>query len=827
MPDESCPQVEALRDSLMGKLPAEEAEALLDHLDRCRDCQAKLQTVSDADETLIDCLRQPQVRDELWDEPHCQEAVARAKEVGEGPPTRDLGARKGQPEPEIIGELGEYQVLEKLAEGGMGTVYKALHTKLGREVALKVLPTAGSGSEQAIARFEREMKAVAGLDHPHIVRALDAREVEGTRFLVLEYIDGADLSRLVRSRGPLPVVEACRLVLQAAVGLQYAHEHELIHRDVKPSNLIVDQQGRLKILDLGLARFRPAEPTDDEMTRSGQTMGTAEYMAPEQASDTHAVDARADVYGLGCALYYLLVGHAPYPGETAYQIIKAHHESPIPSLRAERPDVPERLDRVFQRMVAKTPAERHASMSEVVADLEECLAEAEALEGSTDPTKAAAAGPEPKWRKPRVVALLAVGALAVLVLLAGLVFRIRTPQGMLVLRVDQYEADVVIDDGKITITTPGDEQPTEIWLKEGDHKLTVSKGGFETRVETFTIRSGQREAVDVKLEPLPTGADTAQAEPPQPSDAVPWTQILPPDAPPPAVAPFDAATAKRHQQAWADYLGVPIEQEIDLSGGEKLTLVLVPPGEFLMGSPAAEQAQFLEEAGAISDQSGIDRIPSEGPQHWVRITKPFAISRHEVTRGQFRRFVEQTGYETQAERDGEGGAGVARTDDYPVAYTTWDDAKAFCQWLSKKQGAAYHLPTEAQWEYACRAGTTTFFHCGDSYTALGECAWFHATAASNVHPVGQLRPNGFGLHDMHGNVWEWCEDWWAKDYYGQSPPDDPGGPATGSHRVARGGARDSPAWGCRSAHRANILPNERYYALGFRLVMVLTEESGK
>jgi len=356
MPDEDCPQDEGFREWLAGRLPVEAAETLFAHMDSCPRCQAKLQTVSDVEDTLINCLRQPWVRDELQYEPQFREAVARARAVGDTFSTCDQEGGKEGPKPDVLGQLGEYEILEKLAEGGMGTVYKALHTKLGREVALKVLPAGGLGSEGAIARFEREMKAVGRLDHPHIVRALDAREVEGTRFLVLEYIEGEDLSRLVRRQGPLPVVEACQLVHQAAVGLQYAHEHELIHRDVKPSNLIVDEQGQLKILDLGLARFRPAEPTGEEMTRSGQTMGTVEYMAPEQASDTHSVDARADVYGLGCTLYYLLAGRAPYAGESAYQIIKAHHESPIPSLRAERSDVPEKLDRLFQKMVAKTPA---------------------------------------------------------------------------------------------------------------------------------------------------------------------------------------------------------------------------------------------------------------------------------------------------------------------------------------------------------------------------------------------------------------------------------------------------------------------------------------
>lgn len=810
MPDQDCPKEEEFRDWLAGRMPVEAAERLFAHLDSCPRCQAKLQTVRDVGDTLIDCLRQPWVRDELQDEPQFREAVARTKLIGDAPPTCDLAGRKGEPKPEILGELGEYQILEKLARGGMGTVYKALHTKLGREVALKVLPVGGLGSEEAIARFEREMKAVGQLDHPHIVRALDAREVGGTRFLVLEYIDGEDLSRLVRRRGPLTVAEACRLVRQAAVGLQYAHEHKLIHRDVKPSNLMIDRQGQLKILDLGLARFRPAEPAGEEMTRSGETMGTIEYMAPEQASDTHSVDVRADIYGLGCTLHYLLIGRAPYAGETAYQTLKAHHESPIPSLRAERSDVPEKLDRVFQKMVAKTPAERQASMSEVIADLDACLAQAEESEGAAKSSEPPSLSSRPRWRMRRVVLIAA--ALALPLLLAGLVLRLMTPQGMLVLRVDQQEADVVIDDGKITITTRDDEQPTEIRLEAGDHKLAVSKGGFEARVETVTIKSGAREAVHVTLEPLPAGARIAAAKPPHESHVAAWTEILPRDAPPPAVAPFDADKAKQHQQAWAKYLGLPVEREIELAGGEKLTLVLIPPGEFLMGSPEEERTRFLKEALAAGDGWAATWIPSEGPQHRVKITQPFYLGRYEVTQAQWEAVMETNPSHTKDPAS-------------PVEQVTWEDTQPLLEKLSAqhaKEAIKFVLPTEAQWEYACRAGTTTAWHFGDSAEALSE----FANSTGTPSRVGELKPNPWGLHDMHGSAWEWCADWHGQAYYAESPSNDPQGPVA-TRRVNRGGSFVGRPMTCRSAFRNHGRPYAHDPNLGLRLAVVLVDKSSR
>ena len=370
MTNDDCSRNKDLQNWLEGTIPLAAAEHLFTHLDRCPHCQAKLQTLSEASKTLVDGLCRPWAGDTLLTEPQFQEAVARAKAIGSS--TFHPDSAVTELAPVISGELGEYRILEKLAEGGMGTVYKAVHTRLDRTVALKVLPSDGRANERTYARFEREIKAVASLDHFHIVRALDAREIDGTFCLVLEYIDGIDLAKLVRQRGPLPVGEACQLICQAATGLQHAHEHDLIHRDVKPSNLMVDSQGQLKILDLGLARWRLDETGCGDVTRIGQTMGTAEYMAPEQASDSHSVDQCADIYGLGCTLHYLLTGRPPYPGNSEFRILTSHHQSPIPSLRATRQDVPKPLDQVFRRMLAKTPAGRQASMREVIEELQRC-----------------------------------------------------------------------------------------------------------------------------------------------------------------------------------------------------------------------------------------------------------------------------------------------------------------------------------------------------------------------------------------------------------------------------------------------------------------------
>jgi hypothetical protein len=303
-------------------------------------------------------------------------------------PAAPPGAALGQ-------RLGQYLLLEKLGQGGMGAVYKALHTRLKRPVALKVLPDDRPHDAQALSRFLREMEAVGKLDHPHIIRATDAGDVDGRHFLVMEFAEGADLGRVVRRCGPLAVADACELARQASLGLQCAHAHGLVHRDVKPSNLLLTAAGQVKVLDLGLARLYEEPPPADRITDSGQIMGTADYMAPEQAFDSHRVDGRADTYSLGCTLYKLLSGQAPFAGpeyDSRMKKLLAHAQAPVPDIRAARPDLPEGVAAVLDRMLAKAPADRFATPAEV----------AEALrpfaEGSRLPelaARAAAAGEGP------------------------------------------------------------------------------------------------------------------------------------------------------------------------------------------------------------------------------------------------------------------------------------------------------------------------------------------------------------------------------------------------------------------------------------------------
>jgi serine/threonine protein kinase/WD40 repeat protein len=270
--------------------------------------------------------------------------------------------------------IGPYVVLDKLGAGGMGQVFKARHEHMGRVVALKVIRKEKLAKAESVTRFYQEVKAAAALIHPNIVLAYDAGPAGATHFYSMEYVEGTDLARLIDREGPLPVAQACEYIRQAALGLHHAHEKGLVHRDVKPSNVLVSQaDGQppvVKVLDLGLARLGDTFAEERHLTRAGQVLGTPDYLAPEQAMDARSVDARADLYSLGCTLFFLLVGRPPFQSESLTQLLLKHQAESVPSVRGLRPDVPEALDALLQSMLAKKPEQRPSTAAEVAAELE-------------------------------------------------------------------------------------------------------------------------------------------------------------------------------------------------------------------------------------------------------------------------------------------------------------------------------------------------------------------------------------------------------------------------------------------------------------------------
>ena len=294
----------------------------------------------------------------------------------------------------MVGELiaGRYELEELVGSGGMSSVYRAHDRLLERSVALKILHEQYTRDDDYVERFRREARSVAQLTHPNIVTVIDRGEQDGRQFIVFEYVDGENLKQLVDREGPLSPHEAIELGLQVARGLAFAHDQGLVHRDVKPQNVLLDADGRAKVTDFGIARSLDV----DGMTITGTIMGTSNYIAPEQARG-QPVDEQTDVYSLGCVLFELLTGEVPFEGENFVTVAMRHVHDPVPSVRESRPDIPERLDWAIQRAMAKDHEERYGSMAEFAAELEACHAELDGREGAT----MIAAPAPPRARPPR------------------------------------------------------------------------------------------------------------------------------------------------------------------------------------------------------------------------------------------------------------------------------------------------------------------------------------------------------------------------------------------------------------------------------------------
>jgi serine/threonine protein kinase len=684
-----CPNRDRLTDYVSGRLDLGAHSAVEAHLDSCPDCQATADALDGVTAAAFPRLREVPPPDPTLEDPAFRRLVAEVKAFASDASTLPEGA-----------VLGNYELLAPLGAGGMGRVYKARHRRMNRVVALKVLAPELLRAPGARERFRREAEAAARLHHPNVVAAFDAGEADGRDFLVLEYAEGRTLADLVRAEGPLPMRRALDYVAQAARGLAYAHAAGVVHRDVKPANLLVDAVGVVKVLDLGLARLRlpDADAADNGLTADGAVMGTAAYMAPEQAADTSQADARSDVYGLGCCLFFLLTGRPPFEGKTALQTLFAHREAPIPSLRAARPDCPPAVDALFHRMVAKRPEERRPSMAAALAELERLTP---------------AAVPRPVRRRKAWWA-----AAAAAVLLAG------------------------------ALTAWALSRPSPV-------------------VSPRPSDDGQGEPVVVR--------------PPVPPDPEP--RITPPVADKsPTPPPADVARSKTPDVA----------------------MVQVPAGVFWMGSPESE-----------------DAVPAdEKPRHRVTISRPFSLGKFKITQAEYE---EVMGTNPSAfRRDGKfkGKVGDGDTGRLPVESISWFDAVRFCNALSKRQGLkpyydadgdkvtvnggdGYRLPTEAEWEYACRAGSDGRWCFGDDVKLLDKYAWYADNSGGVLHPVGEKLPNRWDLYDMHGDLAEWCWDRYDAEYYKHSPASDPAGAGRDhlGERVLRGGGWDDPAGETRSAAR--------------------------
>ncbi|MCU0962659.1 MAG: bifunctional serine/threonine-protein kinase/formylglycine-generating enzyme family protein [Pirellulaceae bacterium] len=754
-------------------------------------------------------------------------------------------------DPGCLGTLGPYEVLEVIGHGGMGVVLRAHDPYLDRMVAIKALAPAFAAHPTGRKRFLREARAAAAVSHPHVVTIHAVDEANHTPYLVMECIQGQSLQDRIDRVGTLPLNEVLRIGMQVAEGLAAAHEHGLIHRDIKPSNVLLEQPAqRAKITDFGLARA----VDDVGISHAGDVAGTPEFMSPEQAQGS-SVDHRSDLFSLGTLLSTMCTGRSPFRADTTLAVLRRVCDDVPPPVRELNPEIPEDLSAIISRLLAKVPDERYQTAEEVAVLLGQQLARLQPATvtspgDSTDSASEIREGTAPadvpmRLRSSRFSRRLwAFALLGLLALLASVVaseaagtsrflaavMEMAKGSGTLIVANDDPAVLVHIPDRNLIISGV---PPTPVLLPSGQYRLKATRHGLPVSLDrdVVTIGRGGREVVRIVGVPPASDATTTGAMA-EPSDAAAWEKILASDAPPPAVVPFDARAARQSQQAWADYLGLPLRREVSLREGITLTLVLIPPGEFLMGAPQDEIDRLVKSRG---DESPWRKgFPREGPQHLVRITRAFYLGEFEVTQQQYECLMNENPSRFVRGEYGDSPLSGQPTDQLPVDNTTWFDAVHFCNEVSRLEnrdayyalqgeavsriaGTGYRLPTEAEWEYACRAGSAERYHFGSSLPDLSDHAWYRDNSKGTTHPVGKKLPNNFGLFDMHGNIWEWCQDGWDSTHYSHSPIDDPEIRSGDGTYVYRGGGFFFPAALSRATCRAAHEPQYHSSSIGFRV----------
>ncbi|MCE9566581.1 MAG: SUMF1/EgtB/PvdO family nonheme iron enzyme [Planctomycetes bacterium] len=586
--------------------------------------------------------------------------------------------------------LGEYALLGELGRGGMGVVYRAEDPRLKREVALKVMLPQFAANPQAKARFVREARAQAKVEHDHVAAIFQVSDHDGLPYLVMPLLKGTTLQAALVANPRPPLGDVIRIGREVAEGLAAAHEKGLVHRDIKPANVWLEgKKHRVKLLDFGLARIvSDAEGTDGPITQEGGVVGTPAYMSPEQGRGL-PVDGRTDLFSLGVMLYQMTTGELPFRGLTTLAILTALALDNPPPPSTLNPAVPQALSDFVMRLLAKDPATRPPT-AEFAAE------EMRAIE-------------------------------------SGLVNSVRVIPELDTTEVTIRDAEAV-------------QEPDAV------DELAKSRGGFSMWASAAGVLlavAGVVWFVVSQMDMKPADVVKEEPQPPTPQ---------PKDKPP---AAGDLFVLK--------YGNPAVEMQFRW----------IPPGKFTRGDPPRE----------------------------IAISKGFWMSEMECTQAQWRAIM-------KARPDPSGFKG----DNLPVEQVSPTEADEFCKELAAATRKPVRLPSEAEWEYACRGGTKAEYHSGDGEDGLKKVGWYKGNASGKTQPVGGLDGNLWGLKDMHGNVSEWCQDGFEVGYYGKSPATDPVNTNNQNNsRVFRGGSWHSLPEYCLAAYRYGSGPSNRDYGIGFRV----------
>lgn len=667
----------------------------------------------------------------------------------------------------LVGEtLAHYQVLEKVGEGGMGAVYRARNLSLNKVIALKVLPEVLTRRDpKFVERFQREARAAAQLDHPNVVPVHFVGSDKGHHFLEMAYVKGRTLGRVFKNGERLGLPEIVRIITEAARGLSAAHKRGVIHRDIKPDNIMIDSDGRVMISDFGLAKTLSE---DTGITVSGQIVGTPFYMSPEQCDGKEA-DTRSDIYALGVVFFEGVTGKRPFDGKTLLSVMYQHKNQAMPSPRSLNPRVPDSICRIIARMTAKNPINRYQTCEDLLRDLERAKTQS----------------------RMRLVGRLArfVASLIVVGAAVAMLYCIVNPPEV------QETMKRALQQIKARSATPAPTpQPKPTPTPSAKKHSRAAPAPTAKRPSGKSGTAGAPIAIS-PIPPEPVTVDRPPVPAPQPAPIAP-----PPQPDVPKRAPLSPDAAKPPEQ--------PAPQA---SGG----MLLIPAGECQIGDEGVPNAKpkrsvtldaFLMDAHEVTNNDYLKFIAATGhppPPYWQNSACPPDKGNHPVTCvnwGDATAYAQWAGKRLPTEAEWE-------------KASSWDD--------SKKTKRTYPWGSEFD---RTRCNAIYALGCPEDDVQRWTAVWLFGGARRAICDVGgNTVPadapddvTSLGIRGMGGNVSEWCADWFQPSYYASAPSRNPAGPEFGKFRAVRGGNWFSPKEGCRTAGRQGVAPSTKSSLIGFR-----------
>jgi len=717
---------------------------------------------------------------------------------------------------------GRYQLEKRLGQGGMGVVFKARHIFLKTQHAIKIiLPDLVGNDPNLVTRFRQEALAAAAIRHQNIIAVTDFGVVRGTMpFLVMEFVQGRSLQDIMADEGAMPPMRAFELIQPICAGIAAAHRQKIVHRDLKPLNVMIQEGVSIsegaKILDFGLAKIKSGELLGSFIAaQTTGLMGSPFYMAPEQWSDDPP-DARADIYSLGVMLFQMLSGEVPFKGSSIPAIMKKHLTNDVPSLVSRGIEVPPQVEAVIRHALEKEPKYRTASADEFVNELRAAMATASATlrrTGETseiDPSKTIVSPPSPEQAtNPPTGSTTAFDPLAGTISAASL--REEEQKTLFAQRELAREAQ-----HKRKLADEEEQKRKDDEQERGQDRDAERKHLEELVAQQTKVLEEKLNQLASTMSPKGGGVDPEATQVQRGGVSTFGDHSFPATAAQ-SFPHVDVSLVPKKKSSLPIVLGLLAVLLIGGAAGGYFLMrsKVTPAGPTKPNTPegpiVATKPDLIEIPGGVFQMGRTGELPQEGPAHQVNVNG-FSMDKTEVTNAEYARFVSETNHKAP-EQWGSVKAPVGQ-ELLPVSNVSYEDAVAFAEWRSKRDGVTYRLPTEEEWEYAARNGDK------DNLYPWGN-TWMAGRAATQETGVGREQAvgtypqgsNRWGVQDLIGNVWEWTSS--KASLY-------PGNPLKLTQNqdwiVARGGSYSSQANKVSATMRDWFAPNYKNPVLGFRLV---------